>query len=84
MNNALAFLSEMRRVLPPDRGSHALVVSEDGRLSAVIRARRISLTFYFEESDFCRAPRDLAAEIADAIARSCAAEVPSGLPTISA
>ena len=71
MLQALAFLSTMCRLVPPDVGNHSLCVI-DGRLTAVIQHHRMAQNFYLDVVDMDRVPDELAAEIAEMIKRNFA------------
>jgi len=72
MRSALALLSSLRQILPPDRGSHALLVGKDGRLVASVRHHGIAQSFFFDDDDFQRPAESIAAEIVDMIGRDFA------------
>ena len=72
MRAAAIFLSELRRILPPDPAhrNHALVVGADGRVTVQVWHHRIGQPFYLDEVDLDREPTEVAAEILVMIQRS--------------
>jgi hypothetical protein len=71
MREAAAFLSEIRRLVPPKKGNHALLVQDDGRMAAAIRLPGTTMRFYFEEADMSRGGVELATEVAGMIKQNC-------------
>lgn len=74
MRIAMALLAELRHTIPPDVGNHALVLTADDRLCAMVRHHRMGQSFFFEEADLDRDPADLAAEMKSIIERNFSKE----------
>jgi hypothetical protein len=74
MHKALIFLSELRRLVPPDVGNHGLLLGSEGLFVCVVRHHRIGQSFTFDAADLERDPVELAIEIAGIIERNFASE----------